>query len=97
MTTQTKTIWDFLEKEPRWAKETKALFEWSLNYDYPQRPFNLMLDLIGWSDDNAGAPMSEGVRLGYLEASYLGDALKEWADSPHEVVAWINELMECEG
>lgn len=93
METKTQNLWEFLEEEPKWAKETKALFEWSLNYDHDQRPFNLMLDLIGWSEDNYGVSMAKNVRLGYLEADYLGDALKEWANSPHEVEAWITELM----
>jgi hypothetical protein len=56
-----------------------------------------MLDLIGWSEDNYGTPMSSGVRLGYLEADYLGDALKEWADYPQQVEDWITDLMNCEG
>ena len=27
-------LWEFLEAEQRWGKETKALYEWSLNHDY---------------------------------------------------------------
>ena len=91
-------ISEFLEDETKWhPTEVKALFEWSLNYDHAQRPFNLMLDIIGWSEDNYGATMSHDVRLGYLEADYLGDALKEWADHPQQVEDWITELMNCEG
>jgi hypothetical protein len=98
METQPRDIWEFLEDETIFhPTETKALFEWSLNYDHQDRPFNLMLDLIGWSEDNYGTPMSSGVRLGYLEADYLGDALKEWADHPQQVEDWITDLMNCEG
>ena len=98
METQPRDIWEFLEDETIFhPTETKALFEWSLNYDHSQRPFNLMLDLIGWSLDNYGHSLSGGVRLGYLEADYLGDALKEWADHPQQVEDWITDLMNCEG
>lgn len=96
--TTTKDIWEFLEQEPKWAKETKALFEWSLNYEHGNRPFDLFLDIIGYAD-NYGADRHD-VRyrsIGYMEADYLGDALKEWADAPHEVTAWIDELMATEG
>ncbi len=99
MTTETTTqnLWEFLEDDTKnHPTETKALFEWSLNYDHQERPYNLMLDLIGWSEDNYGTPMSNGVRLGYLEADYLGDALKEWANNPQRVEAWIDTLMSCE-
>lgn len=94
-----RNLWEFLEQEPRWAKETKALFQWSLNFDFGQRPWELFLDLIGWSADNVGADLYDGRyrSIGYMEADYLGDALKEWADAPHEVEAWIAELMGCEG
>lgn len=96
-TTNIKNLWEFLEEEPpTYAKETKALFEWSLNYDHHQRPFNLFLDLIRWSWDNYGVAMSDDVYLGYIEADYLADALKEWANNPHEVSAWIDALMSCE-
>lgn len=99
METETaQNIWEFLEDETKnHPEEVKALFEWSLNYDHDQRPFNLFLDLIGWSQDNYGTAMSNNVRLGYLEADYLGDALKEWADYPQQVEAWVDALMACEG
>jgi hypothetical protein len=31
--------------------------------------------------------------LGYLEADYLGDALKEWATRPNDVYAFVEKLM----
>ena len=95
---KTQDMWEFLEDESHeHPKETKALFEWSLNYDHEQRPFNLFLDLIGYSEENYGAPMSNGVTLGYLEADYLSDALKEWANSPRYVEEWVTTLMNSEG
>ena len=100
MITETKTIWEFLEEEHPKAKETNALFQWSLNYDYDKRPFNLFLDLIGWSALHYGSPIFDmttvHMTVGYMEADYLGDALKEWADDPHSVESWIETLMGLE-
>ena len=103
MTTQTETqpqdIWVFLEDETKkHPKRTKELFDWSLNYDHKDRPFNLFLDIIGYSEDNYGHPMYDGTtRLGYVEADYLGKALMEWANKPQQIEDWITELMSCEG
>jgi hypothetical protein len=95
--TKHKDIWQFLEDDTIYhPEEVKALFEWSLNYDHSQRPFNLMLDLIGYSEEHYGAPMSNGVTLGYLEADYLGDALKEWANYPQQVEQWITDLFNAD-
>jgi len=97
--TQPQDIWVFLEDETKkHPKRTKELFEWSLNYDHKDRPFNLFLDIIGYSDDNYGHPMYDGTtRLGYVEADYLGKALMEWANKPQQIEAWGTELMSCEG
>ena len=34
--------------------------------------------------------------IGYVEAGYLADALKEWSDNPQQVENWITELMATE-
>jgi hypothetical protein len=97
--TQPQDIWVFLEDETKkHPKRTKELFEWSLNYDHKDRPFNLFLDLIGWSDENYGVKMHDStLQLGYVEADYLGKALMEWANKPQQIEAWVTELMSCEG
>ena len=96
-----RDLWEYLDEEEPKAPATRALFSWSLNYDYEDRPFNLFLDLTGWSAENYGSPISnlDNVHrtIGYLEADYLGDALKEWADNPRQVEEWISGLMSCEG
>jgi len=96
---QPQDIWEFLEDETKkHPKRTKELFDWSLNFDHKDRPFNLFLDIIGYSDDNYGHPMYDGTtRLGYVEADYLGKALMEWANKPQQIEAWVTELMSCEG
>ena len=32
----------------------------------------------------------------YLELDYLGDALKEYADRPSDVMAWLERLLNAE-
>lgn len=93
-------FWELLETPPDYAAHTNALYEWSLNYDAGQGPITLFLDLIGYSADNYGAPLFDLSNvhrtLGYLELDYLGDALKEYADRPGDVMAWIEQLLNAE-
>lgn len=99
-TTKAPDLWEFLEQEAPHAEHTKHLFQWSLNYDHGQRPFDLFLDLIGYSEEQYGTNLHSGdygSTIGYVEADYLADALKEWADHPQRVEAWVSSLMECEG
>jgi hypothetical protein len=98
-TTTTKNLWDFLEEADCPAPHTKDLFTWSLNYDHPDRPFNLFIDIIGYSEEHYGTQMWSGKfasTIGYMEADYLGDALKEWAQYPQQVEEWITKLMSTE-
>jgi hypothetical protein len=96
-TTTTKNIWDFLEEPNCPAPHTKDLFRWSLNYDHADRPFNLFLDVIGYSWEHYGTKMyTSKIFLGYMEASYLADALKEWSDAPHRTEQWVTDLFACE-
>ena len=99
-TTTTKNMWEFLEDETEnHPEEVKALFEWSLNYDHPDRPFNLFIDIIGYSEEHYGTQMWTGnysTTIGYMEASYLADALKEWSDAPHRTEQWVTDLFACE-
>jgi hypothetical protein len=99
VTTETTTnVWEFLELPNRYAPETQALYSWGLNCNHNSNPFLVMLDLIGWSEETCGMRMiTNAGSLGYMELDYLADALKEYADHPHEVTAWIDSLMACEG
>lgn len=77
--------------------EVIALYEWSHNFDYPS-PMSLYLDLIGYSEEQLGMNLcSEKLpSLGYLELSYLADALKEYTNSPQDVYEFVEELLEAE-
>jgi hypothetical protein len=91
-------FWELLETPPDYAAHTNALYGWSLNYDTGKGPITLFLDLIGYSADNYGANLYDltNAPLGYLELDYLGDALKEYADRPGDVMAWIEQLLNAE-
>ena len=91
--TETRTIWDIYETPRKGAEETTALFEWSRNYDYPT-PATVFLGLIGWEGMEE---LPQGVKLGYMEMDYLGDALKEYANNPQTVSDAITEMLEKEG
>jgi hypothetical protein len=97
METEEISVWDYLEI-PHDNDETQALYSWGLNCDRSGNPFLVFLDLIGWSVDNFGEPfMDKATTLGYMELDYLADALKEYADNPERVRAWVDGLMNTEG
>jgi hypothetical protein len=58
------------------------------------------LDLIGYSEENYGAPLSNWSNpadsLGFMELAYLADALNEYASNPLDVERFISELLEIE-
>jgi hypothetical protein len=93
-------FWELLETPPDYAKHTTALYEWSLNFDAGKGPITLFLDLIGYSANEYGAPLFDlskvNETLGYIELDYLGDALKEYADRPGDVMAWLEQLLGAE-
>ena len=96
--TTTTNLWEFLEQDTHYTA-TKDLFRWSLNFDHDSRPYNLFLDIIGWSEENFGTPMFTAkphTVFGYVEAECLALALREWANDPHGVERWIDRLMACE-
>lgn len=100
METKEQTLWEMFENPPAYAGHTTALWEWSRNFDAGRTPATIFLDLIGYSADQYGAPLfnySEiQCALGYLELNYLGDALKEYAERPSDVMAWVEKLLEAE-
>lgn len=99
-TTTAKTVWDLYENPTKGAEETSALAQWSLNYDSKTgTPFQIFLDLIGYSEEEYGTKLFAGDFsrvLGYMELDYLGDALKEFATNPLPVRQFLAELFELE-
>jgi hypothetical protein len=74
------------------------LVQWSQNYDWGQRPFELFLDLIGESQEQFGLDLYDmsKKRLGYLELGYIGEALTAYADNPTAFDDWFSKLNELE-
>lgn len=92
-------IWQMLEQEaPPGCEAVQDLYSWSINYDPGRGPFAAFLDLIGWSEDEIGADLYDWSNrsLGYVELSKLAGALDEYASRPHDVTAYVSELMAAE-
>lgn len=90
-----RDVWSFTEHAPDFASDVADLWHWSTNYDAGRGPFTLFVDLIGWSDDNLGEPLYslKDASLGYLELAKLSAALAQYAERPHDVRAWVDELL----
>ena len=92
-------IWAMLERDaPAGCEAVKDLYSWSLNYDGGKGPFTLWLDLIGYSQDEFGAPMYDlaDASLGGVELSKVAAALTEYLAAPRDVAAYVSELIEAE-
>lgn len=73
----------------------EALYNWGLNYDSKQSPFNFFLDLIGYSLV-WGEKAAPNAQRGYVELDYIADALKEYVLAPLYAEDFITQLMEAE-
>ena len=92
-------IWEMLEQDaPKGCAAIQDLYSWSLNYPAGAGPFSLLLDLIGWSDEQLGEPLYslKDSSLGYLELSKLAAALTEYSERPSDVRAYVDKLLEAE-
>ena len=97
--TQTTDIWEMLEQDaPAGCEAVQDLYSWSLNYDAGRGPFALLLDIIGWSEENVGESIYElsNYNLGYVEVSKLAAAMKEYSERPQDVRSYVDALMEAE-
>ena len=75
------------------------LYQWSTNYPCGQGPFTLYLDLIGWSEEQLGENLTDGVdssQLGYKELFLLSQALEDYSNNPGPVTEYVQFLMDCE-
>jgi hypothetical protein len=67
------------------------LWQLSTNYEHPT-PYVKFLDLIGYSEENFGTTLHEGVALGHLELGYIADAIKCWNVRPTDVENMIDTI-----
>jgi hypothetical protein len=91
-------VWELCDAPPAGCEAVADLYHWSTNHDPGRGPFSLFADLIGWSDDELGAPIYNlaDTSLGYLELGKLAAALAEYADDPHDVRAFVGKLIAAE-
>jgi hypothetical protein len=77
-----------------------VLYKSGLSCDDKYSAFSLFLDLIWWSQENLGGTLYGGYGLyglEYVEANYLGDALKFYANFPSECNDTIKKIIELKG
>lgn len=98
MTTATTTLEQLLEQGEERFPHIVGLYNWSTNYDAGKGPMTLFIDLIGYSEENIGAPLYDltNPQLGYLELDYLGDALKEYATIGQDAYDFVVRLLDAE-
>jgi hypothetical protein len=98
--TTSAQFWELLEAPAANVEAVTDLLRWSMNYDGRNgTPYQIFLDLIGYSDEHFGDQLFKGNPrdvLGYLEISYLAEALEEYATHPQEVSDWIDKLVEAD-
>lgn len=98
-----------IEDAPFTLADTARLYTWSTNYAPGDGPFALFLDMIGYSSEEFGVPLygptvrsaenrvtDWDAQLGYVELDYLARALLEYAQRPHDVRAFVDDLMRAE-
>lgn len=68
----------------------QQLADWSENWTDRNNPFNLFLDLTGYSESRYGEMLTKDYSyMGYTEYVLLGDALKLFEDNGYETIYQI--------
>lgn len=101
------TVWDYTDAAlGTWAEPLAVLWSWSLNCDDKGNPWGAFLDLSGLAPDELGCSVfpwhldpasTGGWSFGWVELDYLADALRLYADRPHDCAVWVAGLWGCEG
>ena len=88
-----------LDSPPEYAEGVARLWNWSTNHEYPA-PSSLFLDLIGYSEEQFGQPLSDlntiHAKLGFKELGLLSEALSDYANRPHDVLEYVEAVLEAE-
>ena len=100
MSNSVMTYEELLDNAPEYAEGVASLWLWSSNHDYPT-PSSLFLDLIGYSEEHFGQPLSNlntiHAKLGYKELGLLSEALNDYANRPLDVMEYVEFLLNAEG
>jgi len=80
-------------EHPPYVEHLVGLINWSMNCEYPT-PLSLYMDIIGYSEEHHGVRLChhKSPKMGYLEISYLAEALEEYSNRPKDVEEWITKL-----
>jgi hypothetical protein len=91
-------VYEVIDAPPAHCESIASLYSWSTNFQAGEGPFTLLLDLIGWSDEQYGENLYtlKPASLGYMELGKLGDALSAYADHPNEVYAYVDRIISVE-
>lgn len=78
---------ELLDTAPEKLAPIVALIRWASNEGFSRGTTYLaFIDLIGYTREHFGDTLNPATwSPGYLEADYLADALKCWADRPQDV------------
>lgn len=90
--------WELLENAPEFAESTAGLISWSHNYNAgdTSNPIIAFLAIIGYYDEVMDFHTTEISRTGYLEMSYLANALTEYCERPNDVWNFVELYFELE-
>lgn len=91
-------LWDLIDNPSEPVEYVSELVSWSMNFDYKTRPYLIFLDLIGYSMEEYGEPLTNAkdYMLGYMEHDLIGKALIEYATNPQAVLQYIADLQAAE-
>jgi len=100
MDTTIKTLETVLEEGEARFPHIVGLYQWSTNYEAGKTPFTLFIDLIGYTSQEYGQTLFNlndiTKTIGYLEADYLGDALKEYATIGGDAYDFVVDILNAE-
>jgi hypothetical protein len=88
------------ENSPTYCEGVESLYSFASNHE-GFAPFRKFLDLIGYTEEEFGAPLGDWKKpsssFGYMELGLLADALTEYANRPNDVTDFLKELLSVEG
>lgn len=84
--------YEYLETADEYLYPIVRLIDWARNEEYPDTTYCLFLDLIGWTEEHLGETLYNLRKNtpGYLELSYLADALELYSNRPNDVRKFVN-------
>jgi len=93
-----ENFWDVVEQQPDWAEPITELAKWSVNYDRQQYPWFLFLDLIEYSAEQIGEPLTDlnVFTLDFVGGSKLANALIVWANRPDDAHLVVQKIQAAE-